>query len=328
MNKPNIFSSATREMSQEAFICWLLNWGFPEALTINEQLYKLSRNLMDGFFDKHNRKLPSPIEKIDLYGGYLNIDIVLIINGSIVIPIQNKIYNRERPDQLSRYIQCLKDDGYDGQNILPIYLQTGAQGNYKRLKESGFLPFTGKDLLNILNPGKNIKNEILNDYIEYLEEIESDMQSFIHLNLNKWHLYSWQGFYNYLQTKLGDGEWDAVSNPSNSFLGFWWHWNNDDDCEQYLQLEKTDLCFKIKVHDKKKRKDLKLKWSDRFIKASAGNSVKVIKPVLQNDSAITVAVVDGDYRRADKEGKIDLARTLDVLKEAQDIYDKVIKDVM
>lgn len=327
MNKPNIFSSVTREMSQEAFICWLLNWGFPEALTINEELYELSRKLMEGFFYKHNRQLPSPIEKIDLYGGYLNIDIVLIINGSIVIPIQDKIYNRESPDQLSRYLQLLKDDGYDGQNILPIYLQTGAQGNYKRLKEIGFLPFSRKDLLDILTSGKCIENDILHDYLAHLEALESATQSFMNLNLNQWHMYSWEGFYNYLQSALGDGEWDAVSGPINSFLGFWWHWNNDNDCEQYLQLEKTDLCFKIKVHDKKKRKDLQCKWSDRLLKASEGRPVKVIKPLLQNDKAITVAIVDGDYRRADKEGNIDLVKTLATIKEAQNIYDKAVKDV-
>jgi len=54
--------------------------------------------------------------------------------------------------------------------------------------------------------------------------------------------------------------------------------------------------------------------------------VKVIKPLLQNDNAITVAIVDGDYRRADKNGKIDLARTLDIIKVAQNIYDKAMKD--
>jgi hypothetical protein len=327
MHKPNIFNLETRELSQEAFIGWLLTWGDPETLTINEELYKLSRKLLEGFFNKHNRKLPSNIKKYEISMGYRYIDILLKINGSIIIPIQDKIYNRDSPDQLSRYLQLLKDEGHDGRNILPIYLQTGAQGNYKRLQETGFLPFSRKDLLNILNQGADIKNDILNDYIAYLNEIESEMQSFLNLSLNKWHLYSWQGFYNYLQTELGDGEWDAVSNPSNSFLGFWWYWNNDNDCAQYLQLEKDELCFKIKVDDKKKRADLKLKWRDRFIRASEGSPVKVVKPVFQKDNAITVAIVDGDYCKANKDGKIDLAKTLDVIIEAQKIYDKAVKDV-
>ena len=67
--------------------------------------------------------------------------------------------------------------------------------------------------------------------------------------------------------------------------------------------------------------------SDSFIKASEGSPVKVVKPVLQKDNAITVAVIDGDYRRADKDGKIDLNKTLDVIIEAQKIFDKAVKDV-
>ena len=131
--------------------------------------------------------------------------------------------------------------------------------------------------MDILNTGKDIKNDILHDYLGHLEALESATQSFMHLNLNQWHLYAWEGFYNYLQTELGDGEWDAVSNPSNSFLGFWWCWHSDKDCAQYLQLERVfgnpELCFKIKVNNKKKRKDLKQKWEDKFIRASEGSGL-------------------------------------------------------
>ena len=325
MDKPNIFNCATREMSQEAFIFWLLSWGDPEALTINEELHKLSRKLLEAFFNKHNRELPSQIEKYEISMGF--IDIRIKINDSLIIPIQNKIYNIERPDQLSHYVQLLKDDGYSGENILPIYLQTGSQGNYKKLKETGFLPFSRKDLLNILNAGTDINNDILNDYIANLEQIENAMQSFMHLSLNEWHMHSWQGFYNYLMTELCDGQWDVVFNSRDwidCFLGLWWYLNYDNDCEQYLQLEKDKLCFKIKVYDKKKRAGLKCKWHDRFIRASEGSPVKVIKPVLQHDNGITVAVVEGDYRKANKDGKIDLKKTLKVILEAQKIYDRAV----
>ena len=326
MNKPNIFNYAYPELSQDAFVCWLLNWGNPESLTINQGLHDLSHTLIKAFFDKHRRKLPARIEKIETIMGYLHIDIILIINGCIIIPIQDKIYNRENPVQLAHYLQLLKDDGYDGQNMLPIYLQTGAKANHKRLKDSGFLPFSGKELMDILNQGAHIKNDILNDFISHLKELENLVQSFLERSLNKWHLYSWHGFYDYLQDKLGDGEWDAVSGPINSFLGFWWHWNNEKDYALYLQLEKADLCFKIDVYNKKRRAELKHKWEDRFFKASEGSSVKLVEPVYQKDNAITVVMVDGDYRRADKDGKIDLARTLDVIKEVQKIYDKAVKN--
>jgi len=311
-------------MSQEAFMYWLLAWSDAEAFTINAELHNLSLKLLEAFLNKHGRKLPSRIEKIEISGGYRNIDIILVINGAIVIPIPDKIYNRESPDQLLHYIQVLKDEGYSEQNILPIYLQTGARGNYEKLKRIGYSTFSRKELLDILNTGKDIKNDILHDYLGHLEALESATQSFMHLNLNQWHLYSWEGFYNCLQTELGDGEWDALSSLSKAFLGFWWHWDCDNDCEKYLQLEKSELCFKIKVNDKKKRKELKLKWGDRFIQASVASPIKVVRPTYQNDNAITVAVVDSDYRKTNKKGKIDLAKTLDVIMQAQKIFDKAI----
>jgi len=144
----------------------------------------------------------------------------------------------------------------------------------------------------------------------------------MHLDLDEWNWYSWQGFYNYLQANLGDGEWDYVPNASGGFLGFWWHGNGDDKCDQYLQLEEGKLCFKIAVNDKSRRTDLKWIWHERFLNAAEGSPVSVVKPVLRNGNFMTVAVLDGDYRRTNKDGKIDLEKTLDILREVQRIYDK------
>lgn len=322
MNKPNIFNYAPSELSQDAFICWLLSWSNPEVMTLNTELHMVSRRLLQAFFNKHNKSIPANIEKYEVRKQYQNIDILVIINDSVLIPIEDKIHSREHSDQLTRYIQLLKEEGHEDQNILPIYLQTGEQGDYKKVQESGFMLLARAELLNILKTGANTNNDILNDYIVYLEEIEHQVQSFMHLDLDEWNWYSWQGFYNYLQTNLGDGEWDYVPNASGGFLGFWWHGNGDDECDQYLQLEESKLCFKIAVDEKSRRTDLKWKWHERFLNAAEGSPISVVKPVLRNGNFMTVAVLDGDYRRANKDGKIDLEKTLDILREVQRIYDK------
>lgn len=322
MNKPNIFDYAPSELSQDAFICWLLSWSSPEAMTLNAALYEVSHRLLQAFFNKHNKSIPAHIEKCEVKKQYQSIDILVLINDSILIPIEDKIHSREHSDQLPRYLQLLKEEGHPEQNILPIYLQTGEQGDYKKVQESGFLHFSRADLLSILKTGADINNEILNDYIAYLEEIDHQVQSFIHFGLDEWDSYSWQGFYNYLQAELGDGEWDYVPNASGGFLGFWWHWNDDDECERYLQLEERKLCFKIAVYEESRRTDLKWKWHERFLKAAEASPLSVVKPVLRNGTWMTVAVVDGDYRSANKDGKIDLEKTLDMLREAQRIHDK------
>jgi hypothetical protein len=39
-------------------------------------------------------------------------------------------------------------------------------------------------------------------------------------------------------------------------------------------------------------------------------------------------MVEGDYRKTNKNGKIALEKTLNVIKEAQNVYDKAIKNDM
>src|SRR3989304_5901938 len=132
MKKQNLFNYATSELSQDAFICWLLSWGEPEASSLDSDLHGLSHKLLQAFFDKHSRKFPDRIESIDIRKQYQNIDILVIVNNSIAIPIEDKIHSREHSDQLSRYLKALKDERYSEENLLPIYLQTGEQGDYKR----------------------------------------------------------------------------------------------------------------------------------------------------------------------------------------------------
>ncbi|MBI4811654.1 MAG: hypothetical protein HY800_09500 [Ignavibacteriales bacterium] len=69
---------------------------------------------------------------------------------------------------------------------------------------------------------------------------------------------------------------------------------------------------------------MKWKWNDRILNASKNSKIRVIKPVLRNGQSMTVAVLDGDYRCPDIEGKIDLEKTLTVIQETQRIIDKAV----
>ncbi|MBB1077962.1 PD-(D/E)XK nuclease family protein [Rhodoferax sp. 4810] len=60
------------------------------------------------FFKKHDREFPSKIEKIDVKKQYQNIDILLTVNDTIAIPIEDKIGTREHSNQLQRYLEILE----------------------------------------------------------------------------------------------------------------------------------------------------------------------------------------------------------------------------
>lgn len=326
MKRPNIFNYATSELSQDALICWILSWSNPDAISLDKSLHELSRRLLQAFFAKHEKEFPT-IEEFKIERQYKNIDILAIINKKIAIPIEDKRNSREHSDQLTRYMQILLNDEYSIENCLPIYLQTGEQGDFKKIMDAGFKPFLRAELLNVLKSNANIKNNILSDYIEYLEEVEKQVQSFNYLKQAEWGKDEWggypgQGFFTYLQNKVGAGEWNYVSNPIGGFLGFWWHFAGDDECEQYLQLEENKLCFKIYVEDETKRAGLRSKWSERIINASKNSSLKLLKPILRNGHTMTVAVAERDYRQFDSDGKINLEKTLIEIRKAEEIIDE------
>lgn len=250
MKRPNLFHYATSELSQDAFICWLLSWASPKVASNESELTVIAHSLLKAFFSKHNKEFPKIIESLEIKKQYKNIDILVIINGKIVIPIEDKLHTKEHSNQLANYLQALENEGYTKEQTFPIYLQTGEQGNYENVINAGFLPFLRAELIQVLKSCAEIRNDILIDYREHLEKIESDVQSFRSLKLADWHWHSWQGFYSNLQQRLDVINWDYVANKGGGFLGLWWHWNEEDGCDQYLQLEQSKLCFKIAINSR------------------------------------------------------------------------------
>ena len=162
-------------------------------------------------------------------------------------------------DQLARYKNHVFNNlGFDADKIIPVYIQTGDQSDYREVSKYGYLALERCDLLNILESdiGKvaKEKSDILSDFSNNMRRIENEVQSFLTLPPKNWSWNSWKGFYTSLQNALQDGNWDYVANPSGGFLGFWWHFGRTNDLELYLQLEQDKFCFKIWVDDDTKRR--------------------------------------------------------------------------
>lgn len=278
------------------------------------ELHNLARLLLSEIFKKHDKYPLQNIDSIEIKRQYENIDIILIINGNTVILIEDKINSREHSDQLSRYLSIIEEEDFS--LILPIYLQTGQQSSYKNVEESGFVPFLRNELLSVLKTA-GTSNNILQDYISYLERIEEEIQSFRTLPLNSWHWYSWQGFYSELQILLEEGDWEYIPNQRGGFLGFNWHWYEDRNSKQYLQLEEEKLCFKIGVRQNNKRKNLREEWHRKIMASAKHRHFKIVKPSrFGSGKWMTVAKLESDYRQSDEDGFLDIQATLRVFKEA------------
>ena len=90
MKKPNLFDYATSELSQDAFICWLLSWAKPEFAGVNPKLSDCAVEILKSFFAKHDHSFPLEIKSLEICKQYKNIDVLCVVNGEYSVVIEDK----------------------------------------------------------------------------------------------------------------------------------------------------------------------------------------------------------------------------------------------
>jgi len=328
MEKPNLFNFATSELSQDAFICWLLSWAKPEYRNTDSKLNDCATKLLQAFFKKHDRKFPAIIESVEIAKQDNNIDVLCVVNGIYPVLIEDKTHTEQSSDQLPRYYATVLGRGYDPENILPIYFKTGDQSDYGPVEDAGYKPFLRGDLLAVLNAYEDVHSEIFQDYRVRMNSIEESVQSFKTQPLNKWSWDSWIGFYMALKKELGGGDWGYVANPSGGFLGFRFSGHNN----AYLQLEKKreepgNLCFKIEVLERERQTADRWAWHAAFMEASKNTEFSLKKPDrFGKGTYMTVCVLDEEYRKTNNE-VLDMQGTVQKIQKISDFMKTVSLEV-
>ena len=320
-DKPNLFDYATSELSQDAFICWLAAWANPEYIATDIKLHQLAVKFLSECFKKHQIDFPESITNIKIEKQKDNIDVLITLNDSYAILIEDKTFSKQHSDQLKRYLDKIQ---ISQKNLIPIpiYYKTGEQGSWEEVKGSGFQIFNRNDLIELFDKVQ-IDNPIFNDYLDKLLRLGDLFGSYKTEPKDKWCPEAWMGFYIELQNHLG-GNWDFVSNPLGGFLGFWWNFKKDQESDIYLQLEENKLCFKIAVAEKSIGDRVKKTWREKFISAGKKLGVKIEKPDrLGSGLTITTAVLK-DYRVFDENG-LNIRKTISLLKLAEEVVTEAMK---
>ena len=326
MTTPNLFKFATSELSQDAFICWLLSWADQDYQTGSDKhkaLNRLATSMLALFFKKAGNSLPSRIDKIVVKRQVNNIDVLCIINDTYCVLIEDKVGSLQHSDQLIRYKQFMLNghtQTFTEDKIIPIYLQTHDQSNYKAVLTDGFYPVTRRDLLDLFNSEQNAalqESDIYSDYHNHLQSIEEAVQSFKSKPVNEWKKRAWIGFFQYLQSYLGEGNWGYVANPSGGFMGFWGLGHRvENNIDIYLQIEQEKICFKMSVPAKEGRSKIRNEFYKLFKIEASDFDLKVTKPKrFGSGRHMTFAVLDTDI--FDGKSSIDLQQVDRLMNEVQ-----------
>lgn len=325
MKVPNLFSFATSELSQDAFIGWLLSWGKDEYAGVDQQLHLCARHFLAMLFGKKSPKFPDEIKSITVKKQEKGIDVLCIVNDEYAVIIEDKTWSNEHSNQLFRYYEHVLSKEYAKDKIIAIFYKTEDRSDYKKVIAAGYYPVTRRDIIGVLDDYKG-NNNILLDYLAYLKNKENEVASFINIPIKQWTSYARIGLYQYLQELWGCGSWREVVNPTGGFLGFYWFFHKIEGGEVYLQIENNKLCFKISADDDANRKNLRTKWHKLImqIAKNRGCHPVVSKPGrFGTGKYMTVCVIDKCL--GEDTSVIILAEAVNTLEQAKLILAEAIR---
>lgn len=192
MGTPNIFSYATKELSQDAFICWLVACATEASghlqkcgLAFVRTLFRAgapdgpdgvpvlgpdgAKAFHDGPCDVSEVCTPRlQHQKIDVY-------FQARVDGKMVsFIIEDKTDSQPHGDQLKTYLCSIIKNKKRKDLIKPVYFKTGYMFNYERedVKKNKYFVFEAEDMKKFLDshPKAIRESEILRQYAEYLND--------------------------------------------------------------------------------------------------------------------------------------------------------------
>ena len=338
-SKPNLFDYATKELSQDAVICWLIEWSGTETEDESGQsLRKLGRTFVEALLAKHGAALTGTVAATEIHQQNLGIDVLARVRDeekSHVLLIEDKTYTNPHSGQLERYYHAVMNghsalETVDGSSVRPVFLKTGNQSRYKdgqiESKPSMYKLFGRRDFLAVLDryPGDH---SIVTDFREHLRRLETEFTAYRCWTRNddrhKWSRNAWEGLFRRLERSL-NADWNYVPNPRGGFLGFWWHWVNTEAGDSlYLQLEivprdpeRQKLCFKVERGDRS-GDEVRHMYHNAILAAGDGSVVRPAR--MRRGRTMTVGVWDGDWLAFGADARLDMNATVENLTKAERI---------
>ena len=248
--RPNIFNIATKELSHDSAITWLMQWAHPDAESLDAEIHACGSALLQVFLQGVNND--SKITAVEARRQWHNIDIwvkVYFEDGEkYFFIIENKIFADEHSNQLVRYKEIASEWAEkNGFKLGCFFVKIGSQpvNIMNGISEKGYKIIDRNLILDNLNKVENTKNSLIIDYKEFLKGIEDEHQAYNTLTIDEWEGWQWVGFYQFVEKQIHVINWHFVNNPSGGFWNLLLNWEQWQDVPVYMQIEQGKLCYKI-----------------------------------------------------------------------------------
>lgn len=275
VEQPNIFDYATSELSQDAFLCYMLAFGKEELKKDFPDEYKIAHYFLKMCGIPEDEKILSVDRQID------HID-VLIVTTNYILIIEDKTYTNEHDDQIVRYVKNIRKKNPYEKKIRVCYFKTGDYVRPYTSPDDDALPQNNccslhrKDILDLLKNTHKC-NLIFENFYRRQNNIEERITKCNDVDIKTWHKEKW---FDFLSSVLSEHKFNIkwVNNASGGFYACYFDWENCGNGENYKQIEisfknditaKVKLCFKFSSSSKEITKD-----SGALIKELQNSAVK------------------------------------------------------
>lgn len=180
----NIFQFATKELSQDALIAWLINWiNYKE----NKELYNKAKTLLNYILKPRNINLEE--YKVEIKQQYMFIDIFVLLkdknnNEKLGIIIEDKKLTTLHDNQIENYKNKIIENykNLTEKDIITVYYKPYEE--IANISEDVVKIDRNYMLTNIFND--NINNQIYIDYKNYLKKIQETYNKMFEIPLCEW----------------------------------------------------------------------------------------------------------------------------------------------
>ena len=323
----NIFKYATSELSQDAFICWLLSHLTEAGWLIDAQIRECAISFMNkilgskGYYWNQDMRITAIHKQYKTKEGMID---VLVEVDDLKIIIEDKTFTCSHGNQVNRYKKYLLDEGVAEKNIICVFYKIEEQDS---LEPNVDFEFTRKILLGIFRPyGATIQNTIFTDYLEYLEWIDGEVDAWKVLPIKQWNGRAYIGFFTHLKDTILNNQvvgWGYVHNKEGGFMGLWWvdsftsqqfdaiGFTEDIGEEIYIQFEDNKIVVKYskdpqKNYDTNAVRSMRWKIYMYFKQRLAEKNCDFNKKVFRQGNCMTVGYVE--YDESNYEEKLMLVR--------------------
>ncbi len=232
---PSLFAHASSELSQDAFLAWLIEWADPKHAAEDPLLHAVGGGFLAELFRKAERPLQDlgPVTSVKVERQYLHIDLLVVVNGTRALILEDKVHAGQHGNQLPRYRDAIaKDKRSFADGIHGVYLKTGVQTDHVSVRDHGYGYFGRGHLLQLLRAGltSGVTNDTYVDFTGHLDRLDREFNEWRTSAPAEWTVppgrkhamaRAWMDLFNDLCVRPPGARWDYTSNPAGGYYVVW-----------------------------------------------------------------------------------------------------------